>query len=103
MNKLESEGYNNIMGKVRTSHDPHDPWGSNIAWLFALADYAYFMDGERLPGYHPSPMGVDIRDCSSELEMILEINDQFEDADVRRVYTVLSRYDDWLRLAGENY
>lgn len=103
MNNLESSGYNAIMGEVRVSHDPHDPWGSNIAWLFALADYVYLMDDEVLPGYHPSVLGVDVRNSSSELEMLFEINDQFEGDDVKRVYTILSRYDDWLRLAGKNY
>lgn len=103
MNKLESEGYNAIMDAVRLYDDPADPWGSNIAWLFALADYMYVMNSEIMPGYRPSPIDIDLSDCSSELSELFEINEDFEDDDVRRVYAILSRRDDWLRLAGRNY
>lgn len=103
MNKLESEGYNVIMDEVRTFDDPADPWGSNIAWLFALADYMWAINGEILPGYRPSPMGVDLGDCSYELTTLGDMNDSFEDDDVRRVYTILSRRDDILRVLGKNY
>lgn len=103
MNGFESDGYNVIMGEVRVFDDPADPWGSNIAWLFALADYAWAITGELLPGYTPSPMGVDLRDCSPELETLFDINGEFDDADVRRAYLILSRRDNWLRLAGQNY
>lgn len=104
MNNLESAGYDNIMDEVRTFHDPHDPWGSNIAWLFALADYMWLINGKVMPGYRPSPL-ASLEDCSSELETLMDIRDEcpWEDADVERVYTILSRYDDWLRLAGKNY
>lgn len=103
MNNLESQGYNAIMGEVRTSNDPCDPWGSNIAWLFALADYMWAINGELLPEYTPSPMGVDLGDPSCELDMLFEIQDKFEDDDVRRVYAILSRRDDILRMLGKNY
>ncbi|HEY6018505.1 MAG TPA: hypothetical protein VIY48_00960 [Candidatus Paceibacterota bacterium] len=103
MNKLESEGYNAIMGEVRLTDEPEDPWGSNIAWLFALADYMWAINGEIMPGYRPSPMGVDLKDCSYELETLFEINDTFEDVDVRRVYAILNRRDDILRVLGKNY
>lgn len=103
MNELESEGYNAIMGEVRLSDDPADPWGSNIAWLFALADYMWAINGEIMPVYHLSPVGVDLEDCGYELATLFEINDTFEDDDVRRVYTILSRRDDILRVLGKNY
>lgn len=103
MNKLESEGYNVIMGEVRLSDDPGDPWGSNIAWLFALADYMWAINGVILPGYRPSPMGVDLRDCSPELETLFDLKDEFEDDDVRRAYAILDRRDDILRMLNKNY
>jgi len=103
MNKLESSGYNAIMDEVRCFEDWADPWGSNIAWLFALADYMWAINGVILPGYRPSPMGVDLKDCSYELTTLFDINDTREDDDVRRVYTILSRRDDILRVLGKNY
>lgn len=103
VNKLESEGYNLIMDEVRLSSDPGDPWGSNIAWLFGIADFVYAMDGEIMPGYRPSPMGVDLEDPSYEMEMLHEIYAQIEDDDLRRAYYILSRRDDILRAMGKNY
>lgn len=103
MNKLESEGYNVIMDEVRLTDDPSNPWGSNIAWLFALADYMWAIDGEILPGYHPSLMGVDLEACGYELTTLFDMNNTFEDDDVRRVYAILSRRDDILRVLGKNY
>lgn len=103
MNKLESKGYNAIMGEVRLSDDPTDPWGSNIAWLFALGDYMWALESERLPGYSPSPMGVDLSDPSYELETLFEIKDSFDEYDVRRAYHILSRRDDILRELGMSY
>ena len=103
MNNLESDGYNAIMDLVRLYDDPADPWGSNITWLFALADYAWAIDGVILPGYVSSPMGINLEDASSELAELFEINESFESEDALRAYAVLSRRDDWLRLAGRNY
>jgi len=103
MNNLESEGYNSIMEEVRLSDDPGDPWGSNITWLFALADYMWAINGELLPGYSPSPTGVDLENVSYELGTLFDINGSFTDDDVRRVYTILDRRDDILRVLGKNY
>lgn len=103
MNKPESHGYNLIMDEVRLSDDPADPWGSNIAWLFGIADFVYAMDGEIMPGYRPSPMGVHLEDPSYEMEALFSIYAQIEDDDLRRAYYVLSRRDDTLRAMGKNY
>lgn len=103
MNKLESEGYNAIMDEVRITDDPSDPWGSNIAWLFGIADFLYAMNGEILPGYRPSPMGVDLEDCTYEMEMLFNIYASLNDEDLRRAYHILSRRDDILRVLGRNY
>lgn len=103
MNKLESEGYNMIMDEVRLANDPADPWYSNIAWLFALADYMWAMNGEIMPVHRPSPLGVDLKNCNYELGMLFDLRGEFEDADVRRVYTILSRRDDILEVLGKNY
>ena len=103
MNKLESEGYNLIMGEVRLSDDPGDPWGSNIAWLFAIADFMWAINGEIMPGYRPSPTGVDLKDCTYEMEALFNIEERPTDDDLRRAYYVLSRRDDILRAMGKSY
>lgn len=106
MNKLESEGYNAIMDEVRIADDPADPWGSNISWLFAIADFMYAMNGECLPGCVPSPMGVNLEDCTHELETLFSIVERpvfIHADDFRRAYHILSRRDDILRVLGKNY
>lgn len=103
VNRLESEGYNAIMGEVRLADDPGDPWGSNIAWLFGIADFLYAMNGEIMPEYRPSPMGVDLEEPTYEMEALFSIYVHAEDDDLRRVYTILSRRDSILRVLGKNY
>lgn len=103
VNERESEGYNVIMAEVRIDVDPTDPWGSNVTWLFALADYMWAVNGVLLPGYRPSPMGVDLRNPGYELGTLFDLRGEFEDADVRRVYTILSRRDSILKTLGKNY
>jgi len=103
MSNLESEGYNAIMGEVRLFDDPADPWGSNIGWLFALADYMWAIEGQILPGYHPSLMGVNLEDPNYELGTLINISNEFTGDDVRRAYTILKRRDSILRVLGENY
>lgn len=103
MNKMESEGYNLIMGEVRLSDDPGDPWGGNIAWLFGIADFLWAMNGEIMPGYSPPLMGVDLKDPSYEMATLFDIYVQLDDEDLRRVYHILSRRDDILRALGKDY
>ena len=102
MNERESSGYNAIMGEIRVE-DFYDPHNVSMTWLFAIADYMWAINGELMPGYFPSPFGVDLEDPDHALGMLFEINDQFDDDDLRRVYKVMDRYNDWVRLAGRAY
>lgn len=104
INKTETDGYNVIMGLVRDSDDPGDPWGSNISWLFALADWRYLFNGEILPDYRPA-LGLTVEDAegSYEFSMLTETMADWEGPDLVRVYEILSRRDGLLRLAGQNY
>lgn len=106
MNNLESVGYNAIMDEIRISRDSAAPWGSNVAWMFALADYSWLKLGEILPGYRPSPQPISyegLEEGSEFYTLVNGVSSEWTDADLRRVYKILSRYDDWLRLAGKNY
>ena len=43
----------NVNACLSSSWDGHDPWGSNIAELFAIAEYVYFLTDEILEGFDP--------------------------------------------------
>jgi hypothetical protein len=103
MTNVNTPGYYSIMAEVKLMYGDGDPWGTNIAWLFALADYKWYWCGELMPGYTPAPSKFDMRDVSYELQILTDTLDQWEDSDIDKVYKVLSRYDDWLRAAGKNY
>lgn len=90
MSNVNTPGYYAIMAEVKMMHGNGDPWGTNVAWLFALADYMWYG-------------GFDKENPSYELQTIMDILEQWEDHDIRQVYKVLSRYDDWLKAAGMNY
>ncbi len=101
MNYLESRGYNITMNEVRMNNDPVDSWAGNGGWMFAIADYMLVVFGEVMPDYQPSPTSFDTDVMSYELEFL--ISQKPSSIDLRRVYAVLNRYDNWLRLAGRNY
>lgn len=107
MSNVNTPGYYAIMAEVKMAHDDGDPWGMNIAWMSALADYMWYWCGEILPGYQPSPSRFDMEarlEESNELYALINgLPDEWEDKDVRQVYKVLSRYEDWLKAAGEDY
>lgn len=106
MTTVNTPGYYAIMSEIKMMHGDGDPWGTNGSWMFALADYMWYWCGEILPGYRPSPVKYDFNtlcERSWELDVLVDIMDLWEDDDIRQVYKVLSRYDDWLRAAGKNY
>lgn len=105
-NGLESAGYNHIMCEIRQDVDKYDLWGKNIAWMFVLADVAYIEYGVCLPEYRPAAALHTRDDFETEDATVISeyIDDNIIDLyDIERVFAVLSRYDDWLRMAGLNY
>ncbi len=110
-NKRESAGYNDIMASVRMG-DFHDPWGTVMGWLFAIAEVAYKRFGELLPAYRPSYIldgmtyraWVDQLDDSETTEILGLVLSGFVDFDdLERSYEILGRYADWVELAGRSY
>lgn len=113
-NKLEGDGYNMLMSEIR-GDDSEDPWGWGMGWAFALAEVACMHFFELLPGYDP---GASLRGQSYKgwrqsiaddghygVAKVLDlvVNYSVSLTDVERVYAVLSRYLDWVRLAGRDY
>src|SRR5688572_4222545 len=106
-NRLESYGYNTIMDQIRMG-DFGDPWGTGMAWCFALAEVLYVEYGEISSEFRPSPL-MEEGDRESvegyEAETLFELIDDedIDQSDIQRVYQIVSRYVDWVRLAGRDY
>lgn len=112
MTAVNTPGYYAIMAEVKQDISVNrdylgDVYSSNITWMFALCDYMWYWCGEILPGYRPSPVRFDMEaylEESHELYTLINgLCDEWTDDDVRQVFKVLSRYDDWLKAAGMNY
>lgn len=106
---MVSNGYKALMGVVRDTDDfDYDPWGSNISWLFALAEVAQWNYAATLPDFHPGLFEhtrESLCEDSWEAGLIIDMLDdgRINRTDIEDVYRVLSRYDNILRLAGRNY
>lgn len=105
MLEYNAPGYYAVMSEVKADRDPTAPWGSNVAWMFAIADYMWYWCGEKVPGYSPAPHWSmkDDANITYELNVLLDLIEEWEDADMLKVYNTLYRYDTWLRMAGKNY
>lgn len=106
-NRTQTDGYNALMYSVRTDDIRHDPWGTGMGWLFALAEVVYVESGEILPEFVPSPLLRTRNDLEpdSTATDVFEMLDSgtFTLADMCAVFAVLSRYVDWCRQAGRSY
>lgn len=108
---MRSEGYMALRAEYNVMFDGGDPWGSNIEWLFALAEFVYHNEPDMVPeswDFHDSPMHVppfSPDDWGHVDAMIWEMYDDelitLEDAVT--FGNVLSRYDNLLRMAGKDY
>lgn len=105
-NRQQSDGYNEIMTLVRQDDICHDPWGTGMAWLFAIADVMWVEYSELMPDYRPAAALSERADLEGwNAEMLIELIDSgtVDEADLTNAYTTLSRYDDWCRRDGKNY
>lgn len=107
---MRTDGYTALMAEVRTS-DFYDPYAAAMGWLFAMGEAMYVIHGQTMPDFRPSPFMEPFRretlhvDESPELEALIGLINvgTVSPADIRSVWTVMSRYDEWVRLAGRNY
>lgn len=98
-------GYNVIMGEIRMG-DFDDPWGTAMAWLFALAEVLYVEGDEIMPDFRPAPSIKDREDLEGwETEAILYHLDSgaCDFDDLREAFTIMSRFGQWCRIAGRDY
>lgn len=111
VNALESDGYNEIMGIVRDSFDPGDPFASVQEYRFALCGLLLFDFGHLVPGFHAGA-ATEPEDCCAveELRSLYVVTEDgidpefwhYED-DMRRALVMLDRYREWIRIAGKDY
>ncbi len=95
------------MDEVRQDDIEHDPWGTATTWLFAMADVVWLREGELLPEYGPSPMGL-TESAITETHAGERILRMYDDEDIDRddinaAYAVLSRFADMATANGRGY
>lgn len=100
---LETVEYADLKQAYKEEFDSYDPWGSTMNWLFMLNDYLLNVRGETAAQerceYSPGASS----ECDIEDEATLELFANAKTEDLERFCFVLARYDEKLRLAGENY
>lgn len=107
LNRDATAGYRDLMFEVRMQ-DFHDAWGTALEWLGAIADVVYVEFGELMPECTPAAALRGREDLEVDSYPTGRVLDMLDDGtvtedDLRAVYTVMSRYADWVRLAGRDY
>lgn len=97
---------NPVLETMRDSFDGGDPWGSVMAWWFAVCDVISDIDPAQVPAaweFRQSPMGSDTE--SFEYEQILETMaaDGVTLETLQHAGWVLCRYAAQLKLSGLDY
>lgn len=97
---------NPILETMRDTFDDGDPWGSAVAWHFAIADVIAEIDREQVPSaweFRQSPFGADTE--AYEYEAIIETmaNDGATLEDLVHAGNVLARYTHLLSINGYDY
>ncbi len=97
---------NPVLETMRDTFDGGDPWGSTIAWHFAVSDVLHEIDPELVPKsweFTPSVFGSNTE--AYEYEAVCDlIKDEGIDADVLiHAGNVLARYAHILMLNGYDY
>jgi len=105
-----TSGHQALTDVWRDSFDPGDPWGSNVSWLFAIADALWHADSELVPAdweyVHSSAcVGMWSREDDwpdGEIVDLIECG-TVTSADLLSFGVIVNRYDEWCRLAKLNY
>ncbi len=97
-------GYAALMAEIRMDDIKYDPWGTAIGWLFGIAQTVFLRFDDILPGFRPVPLAQTDPDGPEE-EFLFHALDsgQLTEADLRRAFANLTRFDEWCRIAGRNY
>jgi hypothetical protein len=100
-------GYKALRTEYNLSFDGHDPWGSNIAWLFAIAEFLHHEGNDTPEGWQfrdsPAHDGWQPEGYPDEMLADMWAEGEFTVEDAETFGEVLNRYDELLRKAGKNY
>lgn len=116
-------GASGLLATIAMYHGDSDAWGTNMAWYFAIAHVLWHATAEEIPPaweYRHSDycrsLGTDEHEEAEIMAAFpaLAMNHPEDSADTWAAYrdacdsllyvgTIVSRYDDWCRLAGLNY
>ena len=87
-----------ILGEALLNHDPGDQFAWCQEWRFALADVLAYERGVWVEGYES--FGPD--DSTYAYDCLTD-QPGYSDADLLYAYDILTRYREWLRIAGVDY
>lgn len=121
---IRPAGAGDLLATIAMYSDGGDEWGSNMGWYFAIAHVLWHRTAEPIPAaweyrHSDACRELDLDDSYEQAEIMglfpaltIEYPDEqaitwaaYRDACDTLLYvgTIVSRYDDWLRLAGRNY
>ncbi len=89
---------NRVLIEARIVHDPYDEFAWVQDWRFAIADVLAYERGVWVPGYES--FGPD--DSTYAYDMLTD-QPGYSDDELLYAYAILTRYREWLRLAGKDY
>lgn len=97
---------NPVLETMRDTFDGGDPWGSAVAWHFAIADVITEIDPAQVPEaweFQQSPFGADTEayEYNAVIETMRDNGAVLED--LIHAGNVLARYTHLLMLAGKDY
>lgn len=104
--RVLTPGYRSLHSQFDMTFDPGDPWGSAMAWRFAVAD-ALYHTGSDIPdawAYRHGPICQgDDDDFTSELVRETLAEGEVGSDDLRAFGDALDRYSRQLSRAGRDY
>lgn len=115
MTARTTEGYADLRAMYVIDADPGDPWGTCMAWRFAIAGTLAAADEDVPPAWQYRRSPVDNRDVeemaaewsgSDHAEMTVAggyLDGLWDADDLRSFGEILSRYAAWCRAAGRDY
>jgi len=92
-----------LMELIHGDCPDYDQWGWVQGWRFALAEYIYFgcHRPDLVPEFRPSAWYEPDTDVWEFIE--LTNRGPFTEDELIRVWRVLNRYVNWLKVAGKEY
>lgn len=106
---MATPGYTAVMSIIREDDITYDPHGTSMGWLFCIADVMHADADDIMPGYRPPAVRERTRehvieDNSYAVDLFDMLDSgQLTHDDLRKVYAILNRFNDWVRLAGRDY